>query len=102
MTSEEPSEAEIASDIALLSGKVHRLRTYASTGILGEVPRIAEAYGLEVTAGAWIDKDLARNQDEVARLIRISLMDRNVDHLIVGNEALLREDVTVDRPEEHT
>ncbi len=96
MISEEPSEAEIASDIALLSGKVHRLRTYASTGMLGEVPRIAEAYGLKVIAGAWIDKDLERNQDEVARLIRISLMDRNVDRLIVGNEALLRGDVTVD------
>ena len=96
MTSEEPTEEEIAADIALLSGKVRRLRTYASTGILGEVPRIAERYGLKVTAGAWIDKDLERNQDEVARLVRISLMDRNVDHLIVGNEALLREDVTVE------
>lgn len=96
MTSEEPTEEEIAADIALLSGKVRRLRTYASTGILGEVPRIAERYGLKVTAGAWIDKDLERNQNEVARLIRISLMDRNVDHLIVGNEALLRQDVTVE------
>jgi exo-beta-1,3-glucanase (GH17 family)/cellulose synthase/poly-beta-1,6-N-acetylglucosamine synthase-like glycosyltransferase len=96
ITAEEPTEAEIAADIALLSGKVRRLRTYASTGILGEVPRIAEEYGLKVTAGAWIDKDLQRNQDEVARLIRISLMDGNVDRLIVGNEALLRGDVTVD------
>src|SRR3546814_18317041 len=67
MTSEEPSEAEIASDIALLSGKVHRLRTYASTGILSEVPRIADTYGIEAPAGAWRDKEHARNQTGKAK-----------------------------------
>jgi exo-beta-1,3-glucanase (GH17 family)/cellulose synthase/poly-beta-1,6-N-acetylglucosamine synthase-like glycosyltransferase len=93
---DEPTEAQIQSDIALVAGKVKRLRTYASTGMLGEVPRLAAPYGLEVTAGAWIDKDLERNQEEVARLVRISLMDRNVDRLIVGNESLLRGDMTVE------
>ncbi len=96
LQSEEPSEAQIATDIALLAGKVKRLRTYASTGILGEVPRIAARYGLKVTAGAWIDRHQERNQDEIARLIRNSLMDHNVDRLLVGNEALLRGDVSVD------
>jgi len=93
---DQPTEDEIRGDIALLSGKVKRLRTYASTGMLGEVPRLASEYGLDVMAGAWIDQDRARNQEEVARLVRISLMDRNVGRLIVGNEALLRGDVTVD------
>lgn len=93
---DQPTEEEILADIALLSGKVKELRIYSSTGMLGEVPRLAAEYGLDVLAGAWIDKDLERNQEEIARLVRISLMERNVGRLIVGNEALLRGDVTVD------
>lgn len=89
-----PSEEELTQDIALLSRYGQRLRTYSSSEAPA-IPRLAEAHGMTVTAGAWLNRDLPRNDIEIQALIGLSRAYDNVDRAIVGNEALLRGDLSV-------
>ena len=88
-----PSEAQIDSDLALLSGKANAVRTYSTLGTLGAVPRLADRHDLNVAVGAWLDADRARNARELAGAIELANQHRNVVRVIVGNEALWREDL---------
>ena len=91
-----PTEEEINADMALLAGKTHAIRTYSIQSTLGEIPRIAQQYDLNVALGGWIDKNQQRNSHEIETLIKIADKNRrNVVRVIVGNEVLLREDLSV-------
>lgn len=89
-----PSESEIAADVEQLSQYTTRLRTYSVRDSLGEIPRIAQDYGMNVTLGIWISGDLIANEYEINRAIDILNRERNIDLVIVGNEAIYRGDVT--------
>ena len=89
-----PSEQEIAADIEMLAEQTNRLRTYSVRDSLGEIPRIAQEYGMNVTLGVWISSDLVANEYEINRAIDIANRERNIDLVIVGNEAVYRGDVT--------
>jgi exo-beta-1,3-glucanase (GH17 family)/cellulose synthase/poly-beta-1,6-N-acetylglucosamine synthase-like glycosyltransferase len=94
---EYPSVEEIDSDLALLEGKTHAVRTYQVRGSFGEIPRLAEKHGLNVALGMWIGPDADRTEEEVRLGIALANKHRNVVRLIVGNEAVLRNDVTVEQ-----
>ena len=97
-----PDIGQIDQDLALLSGEVHAIRTYSVQSTLAEVPRLAGVHGLNVTLGAWINKDNEHNEDELARLVRTYRENHSsVVRVIVGNETLLREDQTVEQMAEH-
>ncbi|MFM7273657.1 MAG: beta-(1-3)-glucosyl transferase, partial [Gammaproteobacteria bacterium] len=72
-----PSEQEIRSDMELLVGQTTRLRTYSVRDMLGEIPRIAQDYGMTVTLGVWIGSDEVSNEYEVNRAIEIANRERN-------------------------
>ena len=91
-----PSEDEIRADIELLSTQTERLRTYAVRSTLGEIPRIAQEFGMTVTLGIWLGSNREDNEREIARAIEIANREKNVDLVMVGNEALYRGDVSVD------
>jgi exo-beta-1,3-glucanase (GH17 family)/cellulose synthase/poly-beta-1,6-N-acetylglucosamine synthase-like glycosyltransferase len=91
-----PSEAEIDSDLKLLQGKTHSVRSYQSTGSIGAVPRLAAERKLNVALGIWIDRDTLRNEEEIRTGIELTRKYRNVVRVIVGNEAVLRNEVTVE------
>ncbi|EGV16539.1 glycosyltransferase family 2 protein [Thiocapsa marina] len=91
-----PTVEEIDEDLALLQGTVHAVRTYTVESTLAAIPRLAAARGLNVTLGAWIGSDSDANEVELARLGEIlSKGYRNLVRVMVGNEAILREDVSV-------
>jgi exo-beta-1,3-glucanase (GH17 family) len=93
-----PSEAQIRADLALIAPLAKGIRTYSATGILGRVPDLAREAGLEVYAGAWVGKDDAANLAEVDALIALAKAGNPaLKGLIVGNEVLLRGDVTAAR-----
>jgi exo-beta-1,3-glucanase (GH17 family)/cellulose synthase/poly-beta-1,6-N-acetylglucosamine synthase-like glycosyltransferase len=92
-----PTPAEIDGDLQRLEGKVAAIRTYSSTDGLEMIPALAARHHLRVTAGAWLDKRLAKNEIEINNLIANARTCPNIDRLIVGNEALLRGDLTVDQ-----
>jgi cellulose synthase/poly-beta-1,6-N-acetylglucosamine synthase-like glycosyltransferase/exo-beta-1,3-glucanase (GH17 family) len=91
-----PTTEQIDEDLALLQGTVHALRTYTVESTLAAVPGLAAARGLNVTLGAWIGSDLDANEVELERFREILGKGyRNLVRVMVGNEAILREDVSV-------
>ncbi|MFZ5698412.1 MAG: glycosyltransferase [Pseudomonadota bacterium] len=90
-----PSADEIRADLALLTQQTRRIRIYSVDGILGDIPALARPYGMQVTISAWLTADLVRNAIEIDRMIAVANANPNVDRVIVGNETLLREDLSV-------
>ncbi|MEZ5653033.1 MAG: glycosyltransferase [Burkholderiaceae bacterium] len=88
-----PSALDIASDMAKLSKVTRQLRTYGASE-LPNLPALAEAYGIKLTMGAWLDTRLDNNQREISALVKAARQHRNVERLIVGNEAVLHGLVT--------
>lgn len=95
LSGDSPSRNEIDADMQILRGKVSEIRTYASSDGAQIIPELAQKYGLKVTAGAWLDKDLAKNAREIASLVNGAQNHSNIKRVIVGNEALLRGDLSV-------
>jgi len=89
-----PSVDSLQSDLALLSGKTNAIRTYTVDGTFAEIPRLAEAFGINVALGAWLDQRDAVNVEQVEKAINIAWRHENVVRVIIGNEALLRGDVS--------
>lgn len=93
-----PTVEQIDSDLALLEGSAHAVRTYTVEGTLAEIPKLAAKHNLNVALGGWIGVDEEQNKAEVEKLLSVYReSERNVVRIIVGNEALLRTDVTVDQ-----
>ncbi len=92
-----PSEEEVDADLALLANKTNAVRTYTVEGVQAKVPMLARRHGLNVCLGAWLDTDLEKNEREIETLIRVARENyRSVVRVIVGNEAVLRGNLTVE------
>ena len=83
-------------DLGILSGITRSIRLYASSGIFSEVPKIAAEHGLSVTAGAWVGKDPKFSREELDAAVKLTNTNPNVRALVVGNETILRKELTVD------
>ncbi|MBL8269780.1 MAG: hypothetical protein JNL55_25505, partial [Steroidobacter sp.] len=90
-----PSEPQIDSDLQLLAGKVTAVRSYSTLNSLGRIPELAARHDIKVSLGAWLDRRLATNELEVAAAIELANKHANVIRLVIGNEAVLRGDLTV-------
>jgi exo-beta-1,3-glucanase (GH17 family)/cellulose synthase/poly-beta-1,6-N-acetylglucosamine synthase-like glycosyltransferase len=91
------TDAAIDRDMATLAGHTAAIRTYGVSDGLDRIPTLASKYGIDVNLGAWISPDDATNKEELARAIDVARANPNVKRLIVGNESLLRADVTIDQ-----
>jgi exo-beta-1,3-glucanase (GH17 family) len=89
-----PTDDQMRQDLAIMSKLTDNIRTYSVDGTLGDIPKLAEEFGLRVTLGIWISPDLARNEREIQRAIEIANSSRSVVRVVVGNEALFREEIT--------
>jgi exo-beta-1,3-glucanase (GH17 family)/cellulose synthase/poly-beta-1,6-N-acetylglucosamine synthase-like glycosyltransferase len=92
-----PSIADIDADLKLIAAHGRSVRTYAVDGTLGAIPRLAARYGLTVTPGVWLDKNARTNAAQIRKLRRIVAQQRNVRRVVVGNETILRGDMSVQR-----
>lgn len=93
----EPTLADIERDLALLEGKAKAIRTYTVADVFGDIPQLAKQHGLNVALGAWLSTDRDANEQELDRLVTVAHSPPyNVVRLIVGNEALLRGDLSVE------
>ena len=88
-------EDRIRADLPAIATQARAVRTYSSTHGLELVPGIATELGLDVTLGAWIDKNDARNEREASAL---ALAHRYpvVKRLVVGNETVFRHERTAE------
>ncbi|MDE2029751.1 MAG: glycosyltransferase [Alphaproteobacteria bacterium] len=91
------TDAQIDRDMTVLAGHVNAIRTYGVSDGLDRIVPIAAKHGINVILGAWISPDDARNKEEIAHAVDVARANKNVTRLIVGNEALLRTDVTIDQ-----
>ncbi|WP_266171498.1 glycosyltransferase family 2 protein [Dyella subtropica] len=89
-----PSEEEIEGDLKLISKYTSRVRTYSMLQN-SQVYRLAERDGLDVMAGAWIDRRLDNNELELEALIaQARRYPNSISRVIVGNEVLFRNDIS--------
>lgn len=91
------SPEKIDADMAQISQLTAHVRTYTVSNGLDRLPEIARRHGLTVTLGIWIGSDLDANEKEIETGIRVALNNRNVDRVIVGNESIMRGDVSADQ-----
>jgi exo-beta-1,3-glucanase (GH17 family) len=90
-----PDEAAVRQDLQVIRHAGNAIRTYSSRHIEGEVPALAREAGLRVSAGAWLDADYETNEEEIEALIALA-QTVDLESVIVGNEVLLRGDLTED------
>ena len=89
-----PTQDQVRHDLERATELTDRVRTYTVQGVLGDIPHLAEDLPLRITLGAWLDKNRATNDAEISHLIAIANQNRNVDRVMVGNESVLRSDLT--------
>jgi exo-beta-1,3-glucanase (GH17 family)/cellulose synthase/poly-beta-1,6-N-acetylglucosamine synthase-like glycosyltransferase len=90
-----PSDEEMRQDLEQMGKLTDNVRIYSVDGPQANIPKLAEEFGLRVTLGIWISPDLERNEREIATAIQLANTTRSVVRVVVGNEALFREEVTV-------
>lgn len=87
--------AQIEADIVKLSRITDCVRIYATDQGLENLVPIAARYGMKVLQGAWVSNNAAKTQLQIdAALAVAERYPDTVRAIIVGNEALLRGDIT--------
>jgi exo-beta-1,3-glucanase (GH17 family) len=86
-------EQQIRERLGIIAQDTKWIRTFGVSGGLENIPQIAHELGLKVAVGAWLDSDTATNEQEINTLISLA-RSGFVDIAIVGNEVLLRNDLS--------
>ena len=71
------------------------IRTFSCTDGHEQTPAIAHSMGIKTLVGAWLGTDAAINEREIQGVIEVARAG-HADIVAVGNEVLLREDLTED------
>jgi glucan 1,3-beta-glucosidase len=90
------SAAQIDEDLTLLSRYTDCIRTYSIENGLDQVPAIAARHGLKVMQGLWLSNKAEKNRYQVETVVALAKAFPNtISAVIVGNEVLLRGDLSV-------
>ena len=87
------SQAQVQRRIDLIQPHIRWVRSFACTEGHELIPQLARDKGLKTMVGAWISRDLARNETEIESLIALSRQGL-VGIAVVGNEVLLRGELS--------
>jgi exo-beta-1,3-glucanase (GH17 family) len=87
--------AQIEADLSILKTRTNCVRTYGLTQGLDAVPAVARKMGMRVKLGIWLARDATQNQAQLSQGLALARLYPDViDLLIVGNEVLLRKELT--------
>lgn len=87
--------SQIETDLRILKTQTNCIRTYGLAQGLDLVPAVVRKLGMRMRLGIWLTSDEAQNQLEVDRGIALAHQFKDVvDILIVGNEVLLRRELS--------
>ena len=89
------SETQIRERLSIIQAHTSWVRTFSCTDGHQHTPRIAHELGLKTLVGAWLGTDLAINEREIQGVIEVARAG-HADIVAVGNEVLLREDLSED------
>jgi sugar (glycoside-pentoside-hexuronide) transporter len=89
------SASQIRARLEIIRPHTRWVRSFSCTDGHEQTPRIAHELGLKTLVGAWLGTDREINEREIAAAIEVARAG-HVDLLAVGNEVLLREDMSED------
>ncbi len=90
------SKEQIAQRINIIAPYTQWVRSFSCTDGNEYIPIVAHTKGLKTMVGAWISEDIERNELELKSLIKLG-KEGKVDIAVVGNEVLLRNELTEDQ-----
>jgi len=88
-------ETQIRERMSIIQPHVRWIRSFSCTEGNELIPRIAVENGLKTMVGVWLDDDKEHNEKELANAIEVAKAG-HASILAVGNEVLLRGDLTED------
>lgn len=88
-------EAQIRARMQVIRSTTRWIRSFSCTDGNELIPRIAHECGLKTLVGAWLGTDRAINEREIEGVIAVARAG-HADIVAVGNEVMLREDLTED------
>jgi exo-beta-1,3-glucanase (GH17 family) len=88
-------EEQIRERLAVIQPYVGWVRSFSCTEGNQATPRIAKENGLNTMVGVWLDENTGNNEKEMANAIEVARAG-HADIVAVGNEVLLREDLSED------
>jgi len=90
------SEERIRQDLTTLSSITGRVRTYTVGNGLDRVPTIASEFNMKVSLGIWLGPNRGANETQLTKALSVILANTDtIDRVFVGNETLLRGDITL-------
>jgi exo-beta-1,3-glucanase (GH17 family) len=89
-------EAQIRERLGVIQPYVNWVRSFSCTEGNELIPAIAHENGLKTMVGVWLGDDLEKNEEELANGIEVA-RSGYADILGVGNEVLLRGDLSEDQ-----
>jgi len=92
----EISEPQIRERLSIIQPYTHWIRSFSCREGNQETPRIAHENGLKTMVGVVLSEDLELNEIELRNGIEVARAG-HADILAVGNEVMLREDLTEDQ-----
>lgn len=88
-------EVQIRSRLEIIRSSTGWVRTFSCTDGHEHTPRIAHELGMKTLVGAWLGTDPVINEREIEGVIAVARAG-HADIVAVGNEVLLREDMSED------
>jgi glucan 1,3-beta-glucosidase len=89
------SEEQIEARMKIIKPYVKWVRSFSCVDGNEHIPRIAHKHGIKTLVGAWLGDDAEKNQKEIESIIKVAKKGY-ADIVAVGNEVLLRGDLTED------
>jgi exo-beta-1,3-glucanase (GH17 family) len=87
---------QIAEDLAQLAKITDCIRTYSTDNGLDQIPEFAAKVGLKVIQGIWLSSNRQRNLARISTTLKlVREYPSTITALVVGNEVLLRGEMTV-------
>ncbi|OAD23575.1 glycosyl hydrolase, partial [Candidatus Thiomargarita nelsonii] len=87
------SEEQIRDRMTVIAPYTKWIKSYGSTHGLEKIGAIAHELGLKAAVGIWLSRDYTENEAQITNAITAAQAGE-VDMLIVGNEVLLRGDLS--------
>src|SRR5271156_705622 len=92
-----PTGAEVAKDLKLVATQANGIRTYSAIEGNYDIGALAKQAGLKVWLGIWLSSNPKDNAKEMAAgIAEANAHPETITRVIVGNEVLLRRDLSVD------
>ena len=88
-------DSQIEGDLKQLAELASCVRTYSATAPQAAIARLAAKHGLAVLQGIWLNRNRADNRREIEAALKLAkAYPGTIKALIVGNEALLRGELS--------